>query len=98
MQWLADLLVSCVEWTVNAIWFFFTQFYSWAFEHLSVLICSALDSSGISLNAKFATEYYELLNYFFPLNEGLAMMTVLLSLWAGIWLVKVILKLIPTIY
>lgn len=98
LQWLADLLVSMVEWIPQALWFFFTEFYSYFSEFCFNAIATVLNFAGINFSVPFAVDVYEQINYCFPLNEGFALLTLIMLLWFSIWIIKIVLKAIPTVY
>lgn len=98
MQWFTDFVLMLAGIIFKAAWWFFTEFYSWFFEHLSAMIMDVLSSAGLNLDLSIATTTFAYLNYFMPLNETLAMLTMLFIFWCSLFVLKIILKLIPWIY
>ena len=98
MQWVTDFLLFIPSLIFKAAWWFFTEFYSWFFNQLTPLIQSALASAGFNVDLSMATTTFAYLNYFMPLNETLALLTMLFLFWCGLFVLKIILKLIPWIY
>lgn len=55
-------------------------------------------TSGFDLSLSWAIDFWSTLNYFFPVNESLAMLTVVYAYWLTCFLIKVTLKAVPTVY
>jgi hypothetical protein len=93
-QFLWDLVKNAL----SGLWWFFTEFYGWVWNQISPLITDALSGLGINVSYDFTDQLYSHINFFFPLNEFFAVLTVLFSLWLALFTLKIVLKLIPTIY
>lgn len=83
---------------IESIVWFFTEFGNYIFLKVSSLIFSVINNSNISTNNIWGVEYWNELNFFFPINEILSILTVLFGIWLAFFCVKIVLKLIPTIY
>lgn len=97
-DYLLNLLKEFLHGLGTLLWQFFTEFYQWAFDKLIVLIQGALNMAGVNVNLQWSSDLWAKLNFFFPINEGLALLTAVFLFWLAVFSVKVILKLIPTIY
>lgn len=86
-----DFLVSGLKW-------FFINFGQWVFDKATNLIFPAINNSGFNSGGLWVRDFWNDLNYFVPVNETLSIFTVLLSVWLTFFLIKIILKLIPTVY
>lgn len=93
-----DWLVNAFTWLGELIMWFFNSFYEWAFNVVVSLISSALPASYGPGVAEFSTTFYSNVNFFFPLNELFALLTVLFTVWLSIFTARIILKLIPGIW
>lgn len=98
LDYIGRLLKELLRSLGSALWSFFTEFYDWAFSQLISLIQDALGLVGIDSSFQWATDFWNTLNFFFPVNEGLAMLTVVFAVWSVCYVIKISLKLIPTIY
>jgi len=102
MQWLVDQIASLFSGLgriiADACAWFFTEFYSWLVQNASSLITSALGQLNLPYNFDWAPELYQTANFFFPLNELFAIATVLFTFWLVIWVLKIVLKAIPTLW
>lgn len=98
MTWFSDFVLMLAGIIFKAAWWFFTEFYTWFFNHLSSMIENALAAGGFNVDLSIATTTFSYLNYFMPLNEILSMLTMLFLFWCGLYVLKIILKLIPWIY
>lgn len=98
MQWFIDLILNLPALIFKAAWWFFTEFYGWFFDQITPMLESALSGAGFNVDLSFASTTFAYLNFFMPLNETLALLTMLFVFWSGLFVLKVILKLIPTIY
>ena len=98
LGYIGQLLKEMLSALVSALWAFFTGFYEWVFNELVSLIQSVLNGLGFDVSLQWAPEFWANLNFFFPVNETLAMLTVVFVFWLSCWLLKVTLKIIPTIY
>ena len=101
-----NFIVDCI-WTffsemgsiiVEAIRWFFRTFYGWAFGGVSTLLNEVFSSVEVPYSLRFAAEIYTTINYFVPLNELLIISGLVFLTWFTYFIVKVILKIIPTIY
>lgn len=80
-------------------WHWFTEFGTWLFEHFIGLIAIPLGNAlGTNIDGQWAVEYWNKLNYFLPVNETFAILYILFCFWISAFVMKVILKLFPTIY
>lgn len=98
LDYIGQLLKEFLENLGSWIWKFFTEFFQWAFAKFVVLIQGLINNLGFNLNFSWATDAFNYVNYFFPLNETLAFASVFLALWLSILGIKIVLKLIPTVY
>ena len=87
LQWLFDTAVSLL-----------TEFYN----YIRVEVFSPLYESVVTNpfgNVSFLDSVYlSWVNYFLPVSEVLHILTVLLGVWFAVLSLKIIVKLIPTIY
>lgn len=86
------------DFIIESIIWFFTEFGNYIFLKVSSLIFSVINNSNITTDGMWGVEYWNELNFFFPVNEILSILTVLLGIWLVFFAVKIVLKLIPTIY
>ena len=93
-----DLLLKWFHSFGSWVWSFFVEFFQWLFDKFVNIIQNLLSSCGLNVDLMWTTEIFNTVNYFFPLNETLAIVSVFFALWLSILGVKIVLKLIPTVY
>lgn len=98
LAWFNDFVQGLAKIIFNACWWFFTEFYAWAYTELKPFITTVFASLNLSSALMWAEDTCSMLNYFVPLNEALVMLNMLFLYWLSVLVVKIILKLIPTIY
>jgi len=98
LDWIGQLLKSFLEKLGSYIWKFFTEFFEWVFDKFVGLIQELITSYGFNIDLSWASTAFGYVNYFFPLNETFALASGLLVFWLGVLSIKMILKLIPTVY
>lgn len=62
------------------------------------MIQSAITSCGLDTSGVWAVDFFNKLNFFFPVNETFVILNILFVFWLGVFCLKVFLKLIPTVY
>ncbi|MPM43021.1 hypothetical protein SDC9_89693 [bioreactor metagenome] len=95
---LRSLFVDLGKIIFDAISWFFSSFYSFMIESISALINSVLRSMDLPYGVGWLPEFYAYANFFFPLNELLALLSVLFGVWISVLVLKIILKAIPTLW
>lgn len=98
LKYLFDLLKEFLEALVTYFWKFFTEFYEKAFTEFILLIESSIEKTGNHTDLSWTLDIYESINFFFPLNESLALLTVYLTIWWVVFYTKLALKLFPGVY
>ncbi len=102
-DYLADLFASVrgdvSEWGLNLL----NIAYNWAIEIIQPKIQIALDFVQTEMSwlfnmVKVSNEFFYTADYFLPLHEFFIGLTGLLTLWALCLIIKVVVKIIPTIY
>ena len=98
LNYICELLKELLRALCSALWSFFAEFYEWAFNQLVSLIQTTLNSLGFDCSLQWASSFWANFNFFFPVNETFAMLTVVFVFWLSCFSVKVFLKLFPTVY
>lgn len=93
-QLLKDFLAALGSW----VWSFFTEFFTWIREQVIGLIQSIISSCGLDSSGMWAHEFFAKLNFFFPVTETFGILYILLVAWLAVLTLKIILKLVPTVY
>lgn len=62
------------------------------------LIQSTITACGLDTSGIWAIEFFDKLNFFFPVNETLVILNVLFVFWLGVFCLKVVFKLTPGVY
>ena len=88
---LGQLIYDSISW-------FFTSFYEWIVDSIASPINSLLSSFSLNYSFSWASEIYQTINFFVPLNEMLTLGGVLFLFWLSVFALKICLKLIPTVY
>lgn len=95
---LHSLLSSLAQIIFDSLSWFFTSFYGFMIEKVSVLLSAVLQGLNLPYGVSWLPEFYQYANFFFPLNELLAIATVLFGFWLTIFVLKIVLKAIPTLW
>lgn len=98
MQSILDYLSKLGRLVADSFWWFFTEFYSWVVDGITSLINSALSHFGYNVTVDWIPEVYSTINFFVPLNELLSMLSILFLFWVYIFVLKIVLKAIPTLW
>jgi len=98
IAWIWDCVVAFGVWLFDKFKWFLFDFGQWAWEYIIDSVQKVLDFSGYDLNLQWGAEFYANINYFFPLNELIATIVFCFTFWLACFVIKVILKAIPTVY
>jgi hypothetical protein len=94
-----DLFKQFGLYLVGEFKFFFFEFYQFAWHEVTVLISENLvDNVSVNGVVELSDNFYSTANYFFPLNEFGAIVTVVFLYAVTVWGIRIILKSIPTIW
>jgi len=97
-NFLIDLFLSLLGLICDAIWWFFTSFYTWVVAAVSPLIEAVLVRLGFDVEPGAFLDFWVTMNFFVPLNETLSLLYIVFGFWVQVLLIKITLKLIPTVY
>ena len=93
--------------TIKAIWnyfitffkWYFNDFYLWVFSHLTELLTSFFQGNDFVVSVvELSNDTFCTMNVFLPMNEVCACLTFLLATATAVFLIRLILKAIPTIW
>jgi len=93
--------------TIKAVWnyfisflrFYFQDFYIWCFNQLMELLTTYFSDNAFVVDvAEFSTSFFTAMNVFLPLNEMCCCLMFLLISYVNVWLLRIVLKAIPTIW
>lgn len=98
-KWLLDLLIAFLGWFFDCLKSFLFNFaeilFNWVISKIESI---SFGLTGYPLDLQWTSDFYSSLNFFCPINETIAILSVLLMLWISCWVLKVVLKAIPTVY
>lgn len=93
-----ELFKKIAEIIFDAHVWFFRKFYEWLISSLSSPINEVFSSLDLPYEFSWSSELYSTINFFVPLNEALAICSAVFIFWFGLFVLKIILKLIPSVY
>lgn len=92
MKKIFTYLIDCLKWYI-------TDFYLWLFEKLTVLITEFFaDNEFIVGVAEFSNDTFTAMNVFIPLNEACVCVSLIVSTMVSVFIIRIILKAIPTVW
>lgn len=93
--------------TVKAIWDYFITFIKWYFQDFYIWVFGQLtdslttffsDNEFVCSVAEFSNDVFTAMNVFLPMNEACACLSFLLATAVAVFLLRIVLKAIPTIW
>lgn len=93
----SDFFSSLGQLLIDSFFWCFTTLSETLAKSCLAIITTLLESFGVE-NTLWVVEIYETMNFFVPLNELFSILLLCFTFWINVLTVKVVLKLIPTIY
>lgn len=94
-----EALKTCVQYLCDFFKWFFYELQQIAWDTFMSLAGQVFKDNPYAVSAvEWSDNFHTTMNCFLPLNEFFAVVTVLLTVWVTCLIIKVTLKLIPTIY
>ena len=87
LQWLCDMAVSLI-----------TSGYNWVKDDVFTPAYESIVKNPFGNVTFLDSTYMSWVNYFLPLSETLHILVILLGVWLAVLALKIIVKLIPTVY
>ena len=99
LAWLWEAICEALLYFWNTLSTFFCLVFDWVVQAGESLVSSLLLSLPSDLMPVFsnASTYWGMANYYLPLSETMVVIEILFSFWAVFIVVKMALKLIPTV-
>lgn len=87
------------EWVIKSVKWYFTDFYLWFFGKLTEILTSFFaDNDFVVGVAEMSNDTFLAINVFLPLNETMVCVTLILTTMLSVFLIRIILKAIPTVW
>ncbi len=87
------------DWVFSSIKWFFTDFYLWFFSKLSVMLTTFFNDNDFVVSVVgFSNEMFLGINFFIPLNELCSCVTLIVTTMVSVFVIRIILKGIPTVW
>lgn len=94
-----DTAKNILEWIISHVKWYFTDFYLWFFGKLTEMITTFFaDNDFIVGVAEMSNDTFLAINVFLPLNETFVCVTLILSTMLSVFLIRIVLKAIPTVW
>ncbi|MDD5697417.1 MAG: hypothetical protein PHH77_02315 [Victivallaceae bacterium] len=88
-----------LDYLIHAVKFYFQDFYLWLFsEFIAKLTAFFSDHAFVCSVAEFSNNLFTAMNVFLPMNEACACLTFILATVVAVFLLRIVLKAIPTIW
>lgn len=97
LEFFSGFFSSLGQLLVDSFFWSFTKLSELLADSVLKLVTLCLESFGVE-NTLWVTEIYETMNFFVPLNELFSVLLMCMVFWMQVFVVKIVLKAIPTIY
>ena len=92
------LLVEFGNWVLDSTLNLLFDFATWVKEDVFLPVLESITSNPFGNWVVMQSDYLAYVNYFLPVSEMISLIVILLWVWTQILMLKIALKLIPTIY
>lgn len=90
---------SAWEWVFSSVKWYFCDFYSWFFSKITALATTFFAGNDFVVSvAGFADTTFTAINVFIPLNEGCACATLVVTTMVAVFIIRFVLKAVPTVW
>jgi hypothetical protein len=87
------------SWIFSSIKWYFQDFYLWLFGKITELMTSFFSGNDFVVSVVgFADSTFTAMNVFIPLNETCACATLIVTTMISVFIIRIILKAVPTIW
>lgn len=97
-QGICDAIVAFGDWILDSCINLAVDFATWAKDDVLTPYLQLITDNPFGQFVVMQSEYLSWANYFLPITEFISLLQVLLGLWLSILVLKIVLKVIPTIY
>jgi len=95
---ICDAFIAFGDWLVDSAMNLVIDFAVWVKEDVFMVVFASISSNPFGTFVIMQSEYLSWANYFLPVSEFFGLLYILLSVWLSVFLLKITLKLIPTVY
>lgn len=97
-QGICDAFIAFGDWIIDSCIQLAVDFGLWVKDDVFGVVFAVIRENPFGNFMVMQSEYLSWANYFFPITELFGLLQLLLSIWIAILLLKIALKLIPTVY
>ena len=95
---ICNAIVAFGDWLIDSACNLVIDFATWVKDDIFSPAFDLIASNPFGNWVVMQSEYLSWANYFLPITEMIVLLQILLGVWLSILVIKIVLKIIPTIY